>query len=415
MKTRLVEGPLSNFGDGDSGAEDASNHHGIRINQQTGRINQIMSVTQKINATFTDYWQISRQYSKFYLMAQATVFAVMFSHVMANYFILNLTSLESKYVFISKGILEGTLFLGFSHYFLRSWLKRDFINKGLNFSRGFQMAGLLLLVSVLHAFLVIKLDAIPVFGHESPDTISITIDGEEIQLDAKSPGLWSIAITNQMIFYFAWCLGYIFWHAAKSKRELQKQMQEVRIQQLTNQLNPHFLFNAFNSIRAMIFEDKDKAADLITQLSELFRTHLQAHLKPSANLEEEWRIAQQYLDIEKVRLEERMQISCTIAESLWKQQLPTLTLLTLIENAVKHGISPNAEPGFIRVTAIEKDNQRWSLRVENSYALQSTSKSTQTGLKNTRQRLQLMFGDNALIRIEDPNNVFAVVMELPFV
>ena len=82
---------------------------------------------------------------------------------------------------------------------------------------------------------------------------------------------------------------------------------------------------------------------------------------------------------------------------------------------MKHGISPNAEPGFIRVTAIEMDNQRWSLRVENSYALQSTSKSTQTGLKKTRQRLQLMFGDKASISIEDPNSVFAVVMELPFV
>lgn len=379
----------------------------------------------KLKSLIYDYWQQSRSYSTAYLLAQFSVLALMFISVMSNVWILDVTTGDyGANSFIAKGLFEGVLFVVFSHYILRGWLKQVFIHRKLDFTRSFSLLGLTFLVSGIHVVLIITMDLLPAFSKDSPQAITIIINNKEHILDMHSPAVWSIAITNQVIFYFAWSLGYIFWHAVKSKKELQKQMQEVRIQQLTNQLNPHFLFNAFNSIRAMIFEDKEKAADLVTQLSELFRTHLQAHLKPAATLDEEWRIAQQYLEIEKVRIEERLQVSCDFAPNLATQKLPTLTLLTLVENAVKHGISPNTEQGHIAISATLLDDKTWCLQVENSYLNKSHSKGTGTGLKNTRQRLQLMFADQASLNIEkkaidkkngkNNENCFIIKMELPY-
>lgn len=369
---------------------------------------------QKINTQIQQYWRLSRACSRPYLIAQSLVFCVMSIEMVSGAVILGpADSMSETLNFVFKGLIESMLFITLSHFIVRGYLKTQFVPKGINLKKGIQLFILLLTISILDVAANISLDTSGILGLPSTERISVVIDGKEKVLDIHSPIIWSIATLNQFAFYLIWTLGYIFWHSTKSKRELQKQMQEVRIQQLTNQLNPHFLFNAFNSIRAMIFEDKEKAADLVTQLSELFRTHLQAHLQPTATLEEEWRIAQQYLDIEKVRIEERMQVSSEFDAELAKQKLPTLTLLTLIENAVKHGISPNAEQGHIAVFAKIIDDTTWFLEIKNSYLNKSNLKGTGTGLKNTRQRLQLMYGELATLQIENQDNCFIVRMELP--
>lgn len=348
------------------------------------------------------------------MIAQLIVFSIMVFQVTSNVLVIGPNSdLGGIMIFMVKGITEGILFLICSHYVLRGFLKQTIVPKGFNFKRGYILVLLITAVANLHVLGTYKLETAELMGKPKTGSVSIVIDDEEHILDFESPVIWGVATFNQLTLYILWSLAYIFWHSAKSKRELQKQMQEVRIQQLTNQLNPHFLFNAFNSIRAMIFEDKEKAADLVTQLSELFRTHLQAHLKPAATLGEEWRIARQYLDIEKVRMEERMQVNCQIDETLKSQKLPTLTLLTLIENAVKHGIAPNPQQGFINILAQPSNDSHWCLQVENSWLAQSNDIGTQTGLTNTRQRLQLMFGDRASIKIDDVDNKFLVTVELP--
>jgi LytS/YehU family sensor histidine kinase len=200
----------------------------------------------------------------------------------------------------------------------------------------------------------------------------------------------------------------------QSRKALQQEMQQARLQQLTNQLNPHFLFNALNSIRALIFEDQHKAADTVTQLAELFRVHLQAHLRPTASLQEEWLLCQHYLKIEQVRLEQRLQLEVNIDDDLSQQLLPTLILLTLLENAVKHGISPNAENGSVQISA-QKLGQRWQLAITNSVGAASSSQQcTGTGLKNCRKRLQLMFGEQASIITELSKTHFVVRLELPY-
>ncbi|MDP2560493.1 sensor histidine kinase [Psychrobium sp. 1_MG-2023] len=222
-----------------------------------------------------------------------------------------------------------------------------------------------------------------------------------------------IAFFNCYSILFVWSVVYLFWLQHLSRVKMKKQMHQAQIQQLTNQLNPHFLFNAFNSIRALIYEDQDKAADTVTQLSELFRTHLQAHLKAQSTLADEWQVATRYLAIESIRLEERLRLSVELDDELLQQNMPTLTLLTLVENAIKHGVSPNSEGGTISVVAAKESSSKWRLSVINSVKAQSQADGTQTGIVNIKKRLTLMFGSAFTWQQTQQDNQFIVEMELP--
>ena len=369
-----------------------------------------------IKHLISTYWQISREYSTPYFIAQVLVFTSTIINILSNIMVLGLDdSLGGVTGYVSRGLAESVIFLIFCHYIVRGFLKTQFIQVSFSFARTARLISVLMTVAVLHVILIYHFDSSSYFGDLSTDSLTIMIEGKEHIVNFSDPTIWVIAALNQFILYLLWSLLYIFWHATKSKRELQKQVQEARIQQLTNQLNPHFLFNTLNSIRAMIFEDKDKAAELVTQLSELFRTHLQAHLKPSASLEEEWRIAQQYLDIEKVRLEERLQTSIALQPETLKQKLPTLLLLTLVENAIKHGIAPVAEQGWLTLKSQCISADKWQLTLSNSVGDSAPSPGTQTGLENTRQRLQLMFADKAQLHVTQNTDSFSITLELPYV
>ncbi|BDX05517.1 sensor histidine kinase [Planctobacterium marinum] len=370
----------------------------------------------KFKRFVTYYWRLSRNYSTPYAIAQLLVFAVTTFNILSNILVLGLDeSLGGLAGYVARGLTEGLLFLVFCHYVLRGYLKTQFIQYSVNLKRGLRLLALLAGISALHVLFIYHFDASSYFGDLETDSMTIVINEKEHVVDFNTPQIWVIALLNQLILYLLWSLLYIFWHATKSKRELQKQVQEARIQQLTNQLNPHFLFNTLNSIRAMIFEDKTKAAELVTQLSELFRTHLQAHLKPSTTVEEEWRIAKQYLDIEKVRLEERLQLNIDIEPDTLEQKLPTLLLLTLAENAIKHGIAPVVNEGLLSLKTQKTAPDRWQLVMSNSVAREQQMPGTKTGLKNTRQRLQLMFADKAQLQITKSADNFTVTLDLPYV
>src|SRR3546814_13318560 len=105
---------------------------------------------------------------------------------------------------------------------------------------------------------------------------------------------------------------------------MQAQLREARLRQLTHQLSPHFLFNTFNSIRGLIFEDQQRAAQLVTQLSELFRVHLQHELRTEQTLQEEWHLAQCYLDIEAARLEARLRLQVQLEPVCLTRNIPAL-------------------------------------------------------------------------------------------
>jgi len=239
--------------------------------------------------------------------------------------------------------------------------------------------------------------------HTGTSEFGITLSGWQ---------LFAMQVINALMAYVLWAAVYLGWKAIAARRELQRKVNHARLWQLTRQMGPHFLFNAFNSIRGLMYEDIDRASQLITRLSDLLRVQLGMHEDTHQSLRDECRMARDYLEIELVRLEPRLSYSFHIAADCEAFLLPTLTVLTAVENAVKHGIAPNAAPGWVRVEA-RRSGRHWLLEITNSYDQPSSVQSTGIGLKNLRERLLLSSNGLARLAHQRESDLFRLRMELP--
>jgi len=183
---------------------------------------------------------------------------------------------------------------------------------------------------------------------------------------------------------------------------LSSSMNEVELGNLRSQLNPHFMFNALNSIRALVDENPDQAKVSITQMSRILRSSLLAGRRNLVTLGEETDLVSDYLALEKIRYEERLDYEINVPDGLKSTQVPPLLLQTLAENAVKHGISTLPKGGMIRITAeIDKTTAGDALKltVANSGTFdpdtKATAQNTSVGIANSRRRLKLLFGEEA--------------------
>ncbi|CAM3826736.1 sensor histidine kinase [Rheinheimera salexigens] len=359
--------------------------------------------------------------SRAYLWAQLATMLVYVLYFTA--YTLPLINISQPFILLAftlKYSIEAACFVSLSHLALRPWLKL-MQHSGASIKRLLGFSSIVLLASLLQSglsYFLVKLNFL-----KSTDMSLITINdpsqASTLQMNFSAAFVLITYTVMFAVMYLVWTFAYVLWHNWQARKLLQKQMQQAQLQQLTNQLNPHFLFNALNSIRALIFEDQHKAADTVTRLSELFRFHLQAHLQPESTLEQEWQLTEQYLAIEQVRLEQRLQFRCQIDAALLQHKLPTLSLLTLTENAIKHGIAPTASTGELTITAkiaaqtiTKSSHTGWQLIVSNSVQSATQQPSTGTGLANLRQRLQLMYGQNARLQHSRDGNVFCVQLEL---
>lgn len=349
---------------------------------------------RSILQTIKPYWDISFNCSRSYRWVMSIVTALYFlSFMVMMQSMFRSESNQMLPTLIVRASIEAGIFFISCHFFIRPYLKLYLLPQnrfGWNLLQFLCFAFFLGLVMIV---LVMQLAKLSPFGEFDFSNINIQHPDDaqkNMTMNLTLPTMVFMGAINLTLMYCIWALAYLFWHTLVSKKQIQRQMREAQMQQLTNQLNPHFLFNALNSIRALIFEDQQKAAHTLTQLSELFRVHLQSHLKPVSTLEDEWQIARRYLEIEQVRLEQRLQLALEFDYSLWQQQLPTLTLLTLVENAIKHGINPSQQQGTIEIISRRLDKKRWQLRVNNTLDGNSNAQGTQTGLANLQQRLHLL-------------------------
>ncbi len=177
---------------------------------------------------------------------------------------------------------------------------------------------------------------------------------------------------------------------------------EVELNNLKSQLNPHFMFNSMNSIRALIDEEPNSAKDAVTQLSNLLRSSLLTGKKKFIPLAEELKLVKDYLALEKIRYEERLQTQIEINPELLFCMIPPLMLQTLVENSIKHGISTLPEGGKLIVEG-QKEDDFYELSVINSgiYNPLENHSSTKVGLQNTKKRLKLLYGNHSKFSIEN--------------
>jgi hypothetical protein len=200
---------------------------------------------------------------------------------------------------------------------------------------------------------------------------------------------------------------------------------DARLRMLAYQLNPHFLFNTLNSIRALINEDRQRARDMVTALSGYLRYALVERPLHVSLLEEEVASVRGYLAVEEVRFEERLDARMEIEPAALRCEVPAFLLNPLVENALKHGAGSAGEPLVLRVEARLVEPDRLRLVVENSgrwgngRATAPTSGESDdglpggVGLANVRARLAALYPDEHHIGIDEVDGRVRVVVELP--
>jgi two-component system sensor histidine kinase AlgZ len=188
----------------------------------------------------------------------------------------------------------------------------------------------------------------------------------------------------------------------------------AQIQALKARIRPHFLFNSMNTIASLISIDAGKAERAVEDLAELFRASLKD--KTEQTLEQEFDLTRSYLDIEKLRLGDRLQIDWQQAADLpLDMEIPALCLQPLVENAIYHGIEPIAEGGLVRIAA-QIENNRLCLVVSNptnGSGRMTAHKSNHMAQDNIRQRLSLMYANEAAFECQHHADHYSVTIKIP--
>ena len=178
--------------------------------------------------------------------------------------------------------------------------------------------------------------------------------------------------------------------------QLETQFAQAQLQSLKMQLHPHFLFNTLNSISTLIHRDPEAADRMLTRLSDLLRLTLETSGTQEVDLQHELDFLQRYLEMEQIRLGDRLAVEMDIEPSLLDAQVPNLILQPLVENAIRHGIAPHARNGVIKIKG-SRDNGMIELEVSDNGEGLSESAQDQleegVGISNTRKRLNQMYGD----------------------
>jgi sensor histidine kinase YesM len=206
----------------------------------------------------------------------------------------------------------------------------------------------------------------------------------------------NIFISTALLIF--WSLLYLSFHYfQRYNKSLQDEaaLKEIELTNLKSQLNPHFMFNALNSIRALVDENPTKSKNAITQLSNILRNSLTTDRKKLINFNEELETVKDYLALESIRYEERLETRYDIDPASKEFYIPPLMIQTLVENGIKHGIATLKEGGRIHIKTTVKE-RHLEIEIRNNGNFQTrNSNSIGYGLLNTRKRIELIYGEEA--------------------
>lgn len=235
---------------------------------------------------------------------------------------------------------------------------------------------------------------------------------------ARSPRIaldYAMTLTAWSALY----LGAKHWFSWQDAREeaLSSEVaaNRAQLEMLRYQINPHFLFNALNSIRASVDEDADRAKRMTTQMSEFLRYSLLAEMRTLIPLREEIEAVRNYLAIEKIRFEDEIEIAFDVGRNCEDIEVPCFVLTPLVDNAVKHGMKTSPKPLRINVSA-RLTGELLSLEVSNSgrFSPESGDGGTGIGLKNVGERLSRFFGSGASLDVAQDNDKVRARINIPY-
>lgn len=211
--------------------------------------------------------------------------------------------------------------------------------------------------------------------------------------------------------YLAFAMQRHRYLAEVRQAQLGEALRSAELRLLKSQLNPHFLFNALNGLRALIAEDPARARDAVTQLARTLRYTLASGEEELVTLERELEMVDDYLALESMRLAERLRIERDIEPRARTARIPAMLLQTLVENAIKHGIASLKEGGTLRIAA-QVSGGHLLMRVTNPKPAEAARTPNEgLGLRNAAERLRLLFGERASLELDlsDDRQVIAEI------
>ena len=230
-------------------------------------------------------------------------------------------------------------------------------------------------------------------------------------------GALLVMSANLSAIYLTWCGIYYGVHLLRRQQRaeterwrLQAALSDAELAALKAQLNPHFLFNALNGLRGLIVEDPPRAQHVVTRLAAILRYSLQASERETVALAEELRMVDDYLDLEGIRFEERLRVVREIATDALGVQVPPMVVQTLVENAIKYGVSRDPQPSDVSIAA-RLDADTLEVKIGNTGTIPSINNGTGVGLRNAAERIHRLWGEAASLRLAEdrPGHVTATL------
>lgn len=289
-------------------------------------------------------------------------------------------------------ILSAAMMLGSTHL-LRKLIRQDLIRWREKTWRWVLKVILFLLASSLVINLIDSLFLVEVAGAFSWEEFSV-------------PFLLLYMLQTN-IYFVLWLGAYGLIRNLRSYRQqeiekwkLESAVKEAELIALKAQVNPHFLFNALNNIRALISEDPEKSRDMITHLADLLRYSIPYTSKERVPLQEELDMVSHYLELESIHYEDRLQYRMEVEPGLSQVSVPPMVIQLMVENAIKHGISLLPGGGTIEISVTQGGAGDTAIRVSNTGSLQPKTGREGIGLRNALDRVRLITGSEPRFSLE---------------
>ena len=214
---------------------------------------------------------------------------------------------------------------------------------------------------------------------------------------------WGIVAVSQAVNYF------------RKYQEREFRLAQAQLQALRMQLHPHFLFNTLNAIAELVYSDPKAADRCILSVSELLRFSLESHRTQEVTLKEEIDFLDKYLEIQKMLMRDRLRVRLNVEPETLDASVPNMLLQPLVENAIKHGISPRPEGGNIEVYARRLDGKLYVEITDDGLGMNEQQDGNGVGLVNTRERLKHLYGGAHTFNLSSfPGRGVTIRISLPF-
>lgn len=230
------------------------------------------------------------------------------------------------------------------------------------------------------------------------------LQGTGMVWDIYIPGLF-------MMIQFGFLFAYEHYRENQKKLLVEGELRQAALKSelsaIKAQLNPHFLYNVFNTINASVPAENEKTRQLIAELSDLFRYQLQATKEDLVPLRDEISFVKKYLDLEKARFEERLRVEIDVEDGLMQEKVPPMILQPLVENSVKHGLSSLIDGGKITIRIFRKEGKLKFVVSDTGVGIQNKEAIFHSGigLQNTRKRLQKMYNSTVEVSDNEPSGL----------